>query len=62
MKKIEKICFVNDVTGDTYTCSLGSKTIKFTKKTVVIAAEALAGIFTLVTAGIITACRKHKSK
>ena len=60
MKKANIVKFVNTDTSDEYYTIGKSKSIN--KKTVMIAAGALVGVLGLVTAGIIVACRKHKSK
>ena len=61
MKKADIIKFVDTNTGDEYYYTIG-KSKPINKKTVMIAAGALVGVLGLVTAGIIVACRKHKSK
>lgn len=61
MKKANIVKFVNTDTSDEYYYTIG-KSKPIDKKTVMIAAGALVGVLGLVTAGIIVACRKHKSK
>ena len=61
MKKANVVKFVNTDTGDEYYYTIG-KSKSINKKTVSVAAVGLFGVLSLVTAGIIGACGKHKSK
>ncbi len=59
MKKTKTIAFIDQDTGNAEYYTIGKVGID---KKVAIAAGALVGVLGLVTAGIIVACRKHKSK
>lgn len=60
MKRTKTVAFIDQDTGNAEYYTIGK--VGIDKKVAVIAAGALVGVLGLVTAGIIVACRKHKSK